>query len=385
MPKITNQHDSTIVFDIGGTYFRSAIAIKNEVKKLQQRMAATIHNTPDTHKKDALVAYLVNTARDYAKHTNSRRVAISLGAALDGRQGTVYGSAPLWGNDNSSFDLLGQLSTDAPEFSWHLVNDVTAGLIHYASHMLARNIRKILLVTISTGIASRVFDTRTQEIVLDEFGLQGEIGHIPITLGFEGQVLELNCDCGAKNHIAAFSSGHGLAALTELLIQHKPLLWKTSKLAMWRQKLLPEDLALKRSLDEGDAFSSTLLHLATRPIADMLHYALTLDPEIDRIVLTGGVAVNLSTHYMRMLKRHFTEQELYLKSRFNPKFFENRLVIADAREANNLMGAAIYATTKNKSPAISKDKSINDKQKIKSFSWVDHRILSNELSGQLSQ
>lgn len=339
--------DAIVVFDLGGTYFRSGLYVVDEgLKEVRQQPALSFRSAPGmsaAELKQGLLRYLVNTARFYAEHFNTNRISISLGAALDGHRGVVYGSGPLWGDDTSSFDLLTLLRLAAPELTWHLVNDVTAALMHYVNQAIDASARKVLLTTISTGIACRVIDTRTQYIALDEFGLQGEIGHLPTNLCFKGQQLQLKCDCGGHNHLAAFASGRGVAELAVHLSELQPFLWKTSRVAELRTRGLAHDDALYQALNENDEFALNLLYLATQPVADMLRNALTLDPEIDRIVLTGGVVVNLATHYRAMLMRHFSEQGVYLSSHFDPTLFDDRLVIANSTEVNNLIGAALYA------------------------------------------
>ncbi len=350
--KFAEFQDAVIVFDLGGTYFRSGLYLAYEgLSEIRQQPAFSFHSAPNksiADLKQDLVDYLVKTALYYSHRFNTNQVSISLGAALNGRNGIVYGSGPLWGNDNSSFDLLTLLRQAASELTWHIVNDVTAGLIHYGNNLQDTDIRKVLLLTISTGVACRLLDTRNQHIALDEFGLQGEIGHLPINLCFEGQALELGCDCGGRNHVAAFASGRGLRALSKLLAECKPVWWQSSKLAALQSHGLTFETALYQALEHNDEFANTLLYLTTQPIAEILRNALTLDPEIDRIVLTGGVVVNLSTYYRIFLTRHLSEQGIYLSSRFDPAFFERRLAIASSAEVNNLMGAALYATTYSK-------------------------------------
>jgi glucokinase len=341
--------EGIVVFDIGGTFFRSGIYTKeNRLISIKQQPSLSFISRPNKQIKElkqGLTHYLINTTRCYAKQTKIRQVAISLGAPLDSQRGVIYGSGPLWGQDCALFDLQTQLSEAAPEFTWHIVNDVTAGLVHYAAHTPQQGIRKILFVTISSGVACRLLDARTRHIPLDEFGLQGEIGHLPVTLNFEGHTLELQCDCGGRNHLAAFASGRGIAKLFALLAQHKPLLWQKSRLAALHAQGIEHNAALRQALKENDPFARTLLLLATQPIANILRDALTLDPEIDRVVLTGGVAINLAESYRAALIQHLSEHGLYLRSAFDPKLFDRCLVIANTDEANNLKGAALSIKT----------------------------------------
>ena len=82
--------------------------------------------------------------------------------------------------------------------------DFHAALLHLASTPCAQDLRKVLLMMVSTGIACRTIDQRTGEIPVDGCGLQGEISHLPATVMIGGMSAELRCDCGQPGHVAAF-------------------------------------------------------------------------------------------------------------------------------------------------------------------------------------
>lgn len=335
---------SVIVFDIGGTHFRSAhFHPERGLSDFVSEPAISFLTHPRLTTralKDALLDYLV----EKASRSGLRQAAISLGAAMNARTGLVYGSGPLWGADTTPFDLRSELAHRAPHITWHSVNDVTAVLVHYASQQRHAGLRKVLLMTISSGIACRTMDLRNGRIALDEVGLQGEIGHLPVTLPeTPGGKITLTCDCGGHNHLAAFASGRGMKNLHDALVNNQPSRWSSSAMARLMQVGCGHDEALQMALERHDEYAEHLLHLATRPIADVIRMALTLDPEIDRVVLVGGVSVNLHPHYLRMLARHFQENGLYLTSQRLPRYLMDRIVVARPEEADGLAGAGLYA------------------------------------------
>jgi len=284
---------------------------------------------------------------DTATAQQAELCGISLGAAMDARSGLVYGSGPLWGSDTTPLDLPAELARRAPGIRWHVLNDVTCALLHYASHAVRAQpgLRKVMLVTVSTGIACRTVDLRTGCVPVDAFGLQGEIGHLPVAPArLEDQhVLDLPCDCGGQNHLAAFSSGRGLRNVHDAVCQHAPARWACSAMARLLARGVGHERALTLALQQRDPHAQQVLRLGTRPLADALRCALALDPEIDQIVLTGGVSTHLGQHYLDALGAHFREAGLYLTSRLAPDYITSRLSVAPPGSADGLQGAGLYA------------------------------------------
>ncbi|MFJ4195049.1 ROK family protein [Pseudomonas sp. NPDC089534] len=336
--------DSVVVFDIGGTHFRSGhFHPVHGLSNVVSEPATSFLTHPRLSAralKDALLDYLVNTARK----SGLRRASVSLGAAMNARTGLVYGSGPLWGADTTPFDLRSELTGRAAEITWHSVNDVTAVLVHYASLQRRTALRKIMLITVSSGVACRTIDLRSGRIAVDDVGLQGEIGHLPVTLAdSSGGALSLTCDCGGRNHLVAFSSGRGMKKLHDALAISQPSRWSSSAMARLMEVGCGHEEALRMALERHDEYAEHLLHLATRPIADVVRTALTLDPEIDRVAFVGGVSVNLEPHYLRLLNRHFQEAGLYLTSKRLPRYLSDRIAVARADQADGLSGAGLHA------------------------------------------
>ncbi|GGS44940.1 ROK family protein [Actinokineospora fastidiosa] len=329
------------VLDVGGTHVRwarwSPEQGLGEVRRVPSPSFLRCADTPV----EELQARLVRTMADAVPPEGV--AGVSFGAALDHRTGTVYASAPLWGAHAAPFDLLEALSAARPDVRWHVLNDVTAALLHLASTPRARHLRKVLLVTISTGIACRTIDQRTGEIPLDGCGLQGEIGHLPATVTIDNAAVDLSCACGRPRHVAAYSSGPGIRRLGEVLRQRRGPVWDNSALGRALARGAAFESALPAALHRGDAVAGELLDAATKPIADVVRTALCLDPEIDLVALTGGVAVGLGEHYRGALLAHLSRDGLYLTSERAPEWVRDRVVVS---EANGLVGAGMAAATR---------------------------------------
>lgn len=267
-------------------------------------------------------------------------VGMSFGAAINHLNGMVYASAPLWGAHDAPFDLMGALSRKRPDVEWHVVNDVTAALLHVASLPLCALDRKVMLITISTGIAARTIYRETLRIPFDPCGLQGEIGHLPATATIRGEPVVLNCDCEEPGHLSAYASGRGIARMAQVLQTRQPQDWADSDLGRRLAAGEPLEDAFKSAVVAQDNIAATLLDAVVAPIADILRTTLCLAPDLDRIILTGGVAVALGQHYQAAILSRLNRQGIYLTSKYHPQWLADRISIFDA---DCLIGAGIAA------------------------------------------
>ncbi|GGU32469.1 ROK family protein [Streptomyces violascens] len=333
------------VFDVGGTHIRQAWWLREgELRARTSRPSPSFKRFPNATAAE-LQDMMVRELSDAVTETPEAVVGVSFGAALDHRTGIVYASAPLWGDHSEPFDLQAALSARRPDVTWHIVNDVTAALLHAAAAPGRMGHRKVLLATISSGIACRTIDQRHGQISVDGCGLQGEIGHLPAVAELAGRPVTLNCDCGEQGHLAACSSGPGIAQMAHVLQQREPERWANSLLAQLIADGVAFERAFRSALDEQDSLAIELLDAVTAPVAAVLRTALCLDPEIDETVLTGGVVHGLGQHYRHALMGHLTRQGLYLTSERTPEWLEQRVTVSSPGEADSLAGAGIAACT----------------------------------------
>ncbi|MGV9269569.1 ROK family protein [Kitasatospora sp. NPDC003701] len=331
------------VFDVGGTHIRQARWLPGgELLARTSRPSPTFRRFPGATVAE-LQDMMVRDLCDTVPATPDTVVGVSFGAALDHRSGLVYASAPLWGDHSEPYDLRAALTARRSDVRWHIVNDVTAALLHAAAADGRSGHRKVLLATISSGIACRVIDQRQRRIPVDGCGLQGEIGHLPATAELAGRPVTLDCDCGRPGHLAAYASGPGIARMAGTLARRAPARWAASRLGRRTADGTGFEAALRGALDDRDELALELLDAVTAPVAAVLRTALCLDPEVDEVVLTGGVVHGLGHHYRHALMGDLTRQGLYLTSERTPEWLERRITVTGPGEADSLAGAGIAA------------------------------------------
>jgi glucokinase len=341
-----------IVFDIGGTWFRWGIYDQARGLVTCERVPAINYlNHPDSSParlQTELVEFLIGKVRESRDADGGDRsmqdIGISLGAPINAHDGMVLGSGPLWGDRAEPFHLQARLSEALPDLNWHVLNDVTALLAPYMDE--DGDFRKTLLVTVSSGIGSRLYDHRARRIPYDSsHGLQGEIGHLVTTFDLMGRRFKRRCECGGWNHVNAFCSGRGIAHSLRTLqaLVSDPDSGQRISASEWlacddgaRLDLFEEQLA------KGNPVAHELLVASVAPLARIFITGLALDPDIDRIVMTGGVVRGLEAHYREALHRALMNEGLYQITERDPEYLTRRLHWRATDDWAGLRGAGIY-------------------------------------------
>lgn len=347
-----NLSKQVIVFDIGGTWFRSGIINSNgNLIDIKKEKAVNYINTP--HNKiselhDALIDYLIKNTQIHLKkikptEKNIVYVSVSIGAALNAHTGMIYSSGPLWGPNSVPLNLLSKLRDKCSQVKWIIVNDITAALLYFTTKFKHEEISKIGLLTISTGIGFRTFDKLKNRIPVERtYGLQGEIGHIPIRYYYRGNKIELKCDCGEFNHLNAFCSGRGIEkVLCTIIDQHNNKTHHSSQLLARSHdsKLRFEDFLT--ALESDDVLATSILDSVTLPVAEILIQIFVIDPEIEKIILTGGVAKSIGFKYLNSLIQHLERIGIYEISKRDPLFFKKRFYLDIKTDFPCLLGAGL--------------------------------------------
>ena len=342
--------ESIAVFDLGGTWFRWA-RYEPSHGLVDPRRAAAISYLSHPHLsaeelQQALTDFVLRHSREMLDlHDGKLSVAcVSIGAPVNAHDETVLGSGPLWGPTAKPFELGARLREAAPHLQWQVVNDVTALLAPYMSRA---SLGKTLLITVSTGIGSRLYDHTRRRIPYDSnYGIQGEIGHLTVTFALDGTIINRPCECGAQNHLNAFASGRGVAQILKTLPVTSPRYATSLRISpqSWAQASDDDRLVLfKERLNDHAPSAREVLDALVMPLTRVLATALSLDPEINRIVITGGVAHGLGNHYREALQRTFVRDGLYLITGHDPDYLARRLHWEKPDDFGGLRGAVSWA------------------------------------------
>ncbi|MCO5998095.1 ROK family protein [Actinoallomurus rhizosphaericola] len=254
-----------------------------------------------------------------------REVGVAVGATVDSR-GRIRNASLLWNEPGTGFDLGAALARRLDWARITVCNDIAAAAWRY------QDLGRFALLTISTGVAIKVFDARlpfAARLLLDDEGLGGEIGHVRVdperraphrTLGRAAAAGDLVararlgdaglrwCECGTVGDLCAHASGPATVRAAAALARSDPGLWDGSGLA-GRCEGDPEKItapAIAAAAQTGDAFTRTLLSAATRPLAAQI-LQLSAALGLRTFVVMGGFANGVGEPWFAELRANLAD------------------------------------------------------------------------------
>lgn len=246
------------------------------------------------------VAALVEDMRRGAAAGGPRDVGLAVGATVD-TAGRVRNASMLWHEASTGFDLAAAVSARLPWARVHLANDIAAAAWRY------RSLGRFGLITVSTGVAVKIFDDGLpfeHKLLLDPDGLGGEPGHVRVDPPGDYPAVGLpRCECGNVGDLCSYTSGPAAERLAGLLSRAWPDRWHDSKLSVRCQgepaRVTTRDLAA--AANEGDEFATAVLRVSTHPLAgQMLQMSALLG--LRRFVVMGGFARGVGAPWFAALR-----------------------------------------------------------------------------------
>jgi predicted NBD/HSP70 family sugar kinase len=307
----------TLSFDLGGTHLRCGIARGDElaavsVEKVRNFISGLKPEEVAEGVADRIIAYVDD-------HTAGIAGSDPLALAFPGPIGrgnialsapTLYGPGCIEVPDLAA--LLGR-RTGRPVF---MLNDVSATAWALARRTAAA---RFMVVTVSSGIGSKIFDRDCRRGVLDACAYAGEIGHFVVDEDPEAPV----CDCGGRGHLGAIASGRGV----ERAVRRR------------HGAHLDNAAHIVPAIRRGEGWALAALSDSIAPLARTL-LAVTLAVGLEKVFIVGGFAQSIGALYAERLNAALTAQSRYpIAERALASLCE----VVGAHEELGLLGAAYYA------------------------------------------
>lgn len=335
-----------IVCDVGGTYFR--IAFMDEAGELHQLKKEPMPSHDSGSTVAAVVEHLLARTEDFIQRVQpglldpaAPLVCAVPGPVADHR--VLLGAPPLFGRTPAGgvpdiqdllFRRLGR-----PVL---LLNDLSAAAWFLST--VFKN-ERFIIVTVSTGIGSKIYDSAHPLGVLDDQPFAGEIGHFTVDTSPEAQ----ECDCGGRGHLGAIASGRGFERMARRAALAAPTAFKESACVRKfsasldvvedevRLSLTNED-HLVSALRSGDPWAKSILKHGIHHLAKVL-VGVVVATGIKKVFLIGGFAQAIGHLYRDMLTEEV--KTIVGGGGFSPD--ADKLIELRNDEETCLRGAATYA------------------------------------------
>lgn len=316
MRSIFQKRNSVIVIDIGGTNFRSSVFWPHSRLTVRPKRTPTPNflNHPGVSiavLQNLLIQKIVDTVTHYKKRYRSiKAVGISFPAPITD-DGIVHQACTLWGDRGRLFPIRKILSEKLRGMNITMVNDITAAAERYASFKKYKHLDFFEIITVSSGIGSKIYDIRNGSVLLDRRSIGGEMGHVRIDFSKYAPI----CDCGGRGHIGAISSGRGVERLVINAAKKDPEKYKKSylhKLVQNIGNLTNKEIVI--AIKKNDPFVQNILDHATFPLACAIaHVSGNLG--VDKFIFIGGFALNVGLPYLESLRRNLVKVDFYNRTK----------------------------------------------------------------------
>lgn len=303
-----------LAFDLGGTHLRGGLVGPDGLRAFtSRRIQNGDHISGQSGILEQIVTEMISCERRNAAELDpADPIIVSFPGPIAGNRHILH--APTVCGANTDFlDLAARMEQETGR-PVHLLNDVSAAAWYLGSRT---DVDRFLVVTISSGIGSKIFDRRHAARVLDEPAYAGEIGHLVVDDGPSAPV----CDCGGRGHLGAIASGRGVERTARRRAREDAAGFTRSCVHTCRGGL-PDSLTNEQHLVPaalaGDSWALAVLRDCTRPLARTLLCS-TMTMGLERVFVIGGFAQALGAVYIDLLSSLVTELSQYymLRDRIN--------------------------------------------------------------------
>lgn len=289
-----------IVVDVGGTNLRIGYFENDALVDVQRVPVQNFHKNCGLAS-DALYRQFLDQLLSEIKVLLASYPTASVGIAFPGPvnpKGKVAYAPTLWGNRLHDIDLRTDLELLLNRKTY-VLNDISAAVWRYVTPKQ----EDFCLITISSGIGNKVY--RKGEILVNEYGFGGEIGHSRVAEGIEA----LRCDCGGEGHLGGLASGRGTLALAQLYADLYPNELAQSPLAAQR----PEHWSttdIVSALHANDDFAWMVCTAGQRYLVTAMRH-LYHWIGIRKFIFIGGFVSAIGAPYTTRLKQILKEEDWF--------------------------------------------------------------------------
>lgn len=327
---------SSLAVDLGGTFLRCGVG--RDSGNVEAIKRSRILNFLDGAASDTVWESILSDIAGYAAEVDAMLdpgdpIVFSFPGPI--RDGRVIVAAPtVVGRDERIPDLAALLEarTKRPV---RILNDISAAAWYLAEQL---TVDRFMVVTVSSGVGSKVFDRSHGRGVFDDVPYAGEIGHCVV----DGAADAPLCDCGGRGHLGAIASGRGTQRLARRMAQEDPNAFGRSKCVLVygaTPDTLTNEQHLAPAIRNGDAWATSVMRVAMQPLANVIA-ATAFALGLEHVAIIGGFALEAGPAYIECLRELLRPSS---SSQLIALPADGFIAAADMHPEACLLGAAAFA------------------------------------------
>jgi glucokinase len=325
-----------VVFDLGGTHLRCALA--DDLGAIDRIEKKRIKSFIDGHPPVAIWQEVISSIVGFESSVkydipSDAPMVLSFPGPI-AHPSRILSAPTLVGEGTSIPDLASEL-TELTGRPVHLLNDISA-----AAWYISEDIQdsRFMVVTVSSGIGSKIFDRHSFRKILDDVPYAGEIGHVAVDTTSDGII----CDCGGRDHLGAIASGRGIERFARRMAKQDATGFNGSacvlKFGANASTLTNED-HLVPSAVLRDPWALDVIRTCTRPLARIL-LSVVVAVGLQKVIIIGGFALALGEVYLDVIR---TELMAACDYEVMADYVQGIVAMGNVEDEAPLKGAAIYA------------------------------------------
>jgi predicted NBD/HSP70 family sugar kinase len=325
-----------VVFDLGGTHLRCALA--DDLGAIDRIEKKRIQSFIYGHRPDAIWQEVISSIIRFESGVKrdipgNAPIVLSFPGPI-AHPSRILSAPTVVGEGTSIPDLASEL-TELTGRPVHILNDISA-----AAWYISEDIEdsRFMVVTVSSGIGSKIFDRSSSRKILDDVPYAGEIGHVVV----DGTSNAIMCDCGGRGHLGAIASGRGIERFARRMAEEDARGFTGSacvlKFGASANTLTNED-HLVPSAVLRDPWALDVIRTCSRPLAKML-LSVVQAAGLEKVVIIGGFALALGEIYLDIIRTELVEACDY---HVMADYVEGIVAMGNVEDEAPLKGAAIYA------------------------------------------
>jgi predicted NBD/HSP70 family sugar kinase len=320
---------SVLAFDLGGTFLRAAVTGGDTLDRFAKHRLTALSGDSGVWNgvTDAIAAY---EAAHRSAVAPSAPIVFAFPGPVAANRRILQAPTVVGGVDVPDIAVALEERTGRRV---HLLNDLSAAAWYLAEYSDAR---RFLVVTISSGIGSKLFDRNHPARVLDDPPYAGEIGHFVVDESADAPV----CDCGGRGHLGGIASGRGIERAARRQAELDPERFSRSVAAqLARGSALDNEAHIVPAAAAGDEWTWSVIERCTRPLGRAI-LTTVMAAGLDRVFVVGGFAQAIGAPYQALLTRLILESSGYAVIRDR---LASLVTVVEPHEHACLKGCGVYA------------------------------------------